>query len=313
MEEKANQTEWAVEIRGLTKKFLLEWTRKRLIALENLDLEIPVGTIYGLLGPNGSGKSTTMKLMLGLIRPTGGEVKIFGHPAGSVAAREKIGFLPENPYFPHYLTGREFLSYCGKLCGMRGADLREKVDHLLERVAMAEAGRRRLKTYSKGMLQRIGLAQALIHDPALLVLDEPTSGVDPEGSRFIRDLMIGLKEEGRTIIFSSHLLEQVEAVSDQVAILHRGKKIEEGSLEELLAVPDRLEIQMDWRGGMDAGVIRHLLEKEGMTGLALRRPRVTLEDYFLHKIVQDIKDGDGEAKRNKEAKGKKEDNGRGEK
>lgn len=287
MNAESKQSELAVEVRGLTKKYLLEWTRKRLIALEGLDLDIPAGSIFGLLGPNGSGKSTTMKLMLGLIRPTEGEVKIFGHPSGSVAAREKIGFLPENPYFPHYLTGREFLGYCGKLCGMRGADLRDKVDQLLERVAMAEAGGRRLKTYSKGMLQRIGLAQALIHDPALLVLDEPTSGVDPQGSRFIRDLMLGLKEEGRTIIFSSHLLEQVEAVSDQVAILYRGKKIEEGSLSELLAVPDRLEIEIDWKRGQDLAAVRQLLEKEGMTGLSIHQPRVTLEDYFLKKIHQD--------------------------
>jgi ABC-2 type transport system ATP-binding protein len=287
MEEEVNKQVSAVEVRGLTKKFLLEWTRKRLIALENLDLDIPPGSIFGLLGPNGSGKSTTMKLMLGLIRPSAGEVRIFGHPAGSVAAREKIGFLPENPYFPHYLTGREFLGYCGKLCGMRGPELTEKVDQLLERVAMTDAGRRRLKTYSKGMLQRIGLAQALIHDPALLVLDEPTSGVDPQGSRFIRDLMLQLKEEGRTIIFSSHLLEQVEAVSEQVAILHRGKKIQEGSLTDLLSVPDRLEIQVDWKGGRDPETVRELLEKEGMTGLDLHRPRMTLEDYFLNEVYQD--------------------------
>lgn len=285
--ERTGEDTAAVETRGLTKRYPLEWTRKRVVALEALDLHIPRGQIFGLLGPNGSGKSTTMKCILGLIRPTEGEAWIFGEPAGSVAGRKAVGFLPENPYFPTYLTGEEFLRYCGRLTGMRGKEAREKVDHLLERVAMTEAGRRRLKTYSKGMLQRIGLAQALIHDPALLVLDEPTSGVDPQGSRFIRDLMLELKEEGRTIIFSSHLLEQVEAVSDRVAILHRGRKLEEGALADLLAKPNRLQVEMDWDGVRSEEDIRKLLTDAGHGGLAIQRPRVTLEDHFIEKVKRE--------------------------
>ncbi|MEO0454032.1 MAG: ABC transporter ATP-binding protein [Verrucomicrobiota bacterium] len=279
----------AVRAKGLSKKYKLEWTRRSLIALEPLDLNIQEGSVFGLLGPNGSGKSTTMKLLLGLIKPTEGEAHIFGYPAGSMAARKTIGFLPENPYFPHYLTGAEFLNYCGRLCGLSGSDLKKKIDQLLERVSMTEAGHRRLKTYSKGMLQRIGLAQALIHDPKLLILDEPTSGVDPQGSRFIRDLMIDLKSEGRTIIFSSHLLEQVEAVSDEVVILDRGRKLEEGPLSDLLTLPGKIEIEAAGSEAVPLEEIQKVLEKEGMKDVVVRHPRISLEEYFIRKVKNEKK------------------------
>lgn len=274
----------AVELRGLTKEYPLHWRRRRLLALEALDLVVPAGQVFGLLGPNGSGKSTTMKLLLGLVAPTRGEARIFGLPAGSMEARRRLGFLPENPYFPAFLSGREVLAFYGRLSGMTSRALRPRTEELLALVGLEKSGDRRLRTYSKGMLQRIGLAQALLHDPDLLLLDEPTAGVDPLGSRQIRDLMLLLKRQGKTVIFSSHLLEQVEEVADRVAVLHQGRKLNEGRLEELLEVPEETVFRLK---GLDAtGVerISRLLAEAGHAGAAPERPRLRLEEWFLRSI-----------------------------
>ncbi|MDR2463516.1 MAG: ABC transporter ATP-binding protein [Verrucomicrobiales bacterium] len=280
------QREFAVSAAGLTKTFTLEWTRKRLLALDGLELRVRRGEVFGLLGPNGSGKSTTMKMLLGLIKPSAGTVSVFGAAAGSLAARRRLGFLPENPYFPGFLSGREVLNYYGKLVNLHGQRLRARVDELLELVSLTAAADRALKTYSKGMLQRIGLAQALLHDPDLLLLDEPTAGVDPVGSRQMRDLILALRARGKTVIFSSHLLEQVQEVADRVLILHRGKKVREGTLEELLSVRGQSQLTVS---GLTPELQTRLsawLRGEGAELLAAAPPQQKLEDYFIKAVGQ---------------------------
>src|SRR5450755_2598293 len=224
----------AVETVGLTKRYPLTWKHKVLVALDHLDLQVRPGEVFGLLGPNGSGKSTTLKLLLGLIVPSDGEARVFGLPPDSLDARRRVGFLPENPYFYDFLNGDETLRFYGKLCGVTGSKLDQRIEELIELVGLQNGRERPLRSYSKGMLQRIGLAQAMIHDPEILFLDEPTAGVDPLGSSQIRDLILKLKKMGKTVIFSSHLLEQVQEVADRVAIFSLGKKVLEGSLESLL-------------------------------------------------------------------------------
>jgi len=199
----------AISIRNLTKIYPIPFKRERLIAVDDLTLSVEPGQVYGLLGPNGSGKSTTMKILLGLVPASHGQTQIFGRDSALVESREEVGYLPENPYFYKYLTGKETVRFYGKLCGLRGAALRERTGELLHLVGLEGAADRRLGGYSKGMLQRIGLAQALVQEPRLLVLDEPTAGVDPAGSRDIRDLILQCKARGITVLLCSHLLGQV--------------------------------------------------------------------------------------------------------
>ena len=232
----------AIRTEHLTKKYDLGWRRGRLLALDRLNLRVREGEVYGLLGPNGSGKSTTLKLILDLVAPTEGAAWIFDVPCQKVASRLHVGFLPENPYFYRYLTGAETLEFYGRLCGMGGALLKKRIDELLELVGLAQARDRRLAGYSKGMLQRIGLAQALIHDPKLLLLDEPTAGVDPIGSKDIRDLILRLKKMGKTVLLSSHLLAQVQDVCDRIGVLNLGKMILEGHVDQLISDQRRLSI-----------------------------------------------------------------------
>src|SRR5205085_2302489 len=213
-------TDPAVTVEGLTKVFPVPFHPARgIVAVRDLNLRIEPGEVYGLLGPNGSGKSTTLKIILGLVSPTRGQTKIFGRDSSLVESRATVGFLPENPYFYKFLTGEETLRFFGKLCGLNGAQLKNRIRELLELVGLTNARDQRLSTYSKGMLQRIGLAQALINEPKLVVLDEPTAGVDPAGSRDIRKLIADLKQRGITVLFSSHLLTQVQEICDHVGIL----------------------------------------------------------------------------------------------
>jgi len=279
----------AVKTQGLRKEFALGWFRGRLLAVEGLDMEVRKGEVFGLLGPNGSGKSTAMKMILGLLRPTGGRAEVCGYRAGTIAARRQIGFLPENPYFPNFLSGVELVRYYGRLSGMGGRKLELRIEELMELVRLGgEAGKRPLRTYSKGMLQRAGLAGAMVGDPEVLMLDEPTAGVDPAGSREIRDLILELKERGKTVIFSSHLLEQVEDVADRVIILHRGKKLREGRLEDLLSKKSEWQIRV--QGLEEAGrkELREWLEKRGVQIMAESAPRERLEDYFLRSLPEEI-------------------------
>lgn len=232
----------AVEIEQIHKSFPGHWGRGGVYAVKGVSLQIPQGGVYGLIGPNGSGKSTIMKALVGLLSPDAGHCRVFGQPATAATNRREIGFLPENPYFYKFLTGEETVRFYGKLCGLSGKALRERTAELLELVGLTEAAQRRVGGYSKGMLQRIGLAQALVQQPRLLVLDEPTAGVDPIGSRTIRDIILELKQRGMTVFLCSHLLEQVQEICDRVGILYQGCLIAEGSMDELTRDTRRSEV-----------------------------------------------------------------------
>ncbi len=224
-----------IRIEGLTKQFWSGWPgQPPATILDGLSLSVRQGEIYGYLGPNGSGKTTTIKVLMGLIRATAGVVEIFGKPVGNVEIRRRIGFLPEAPYFYDYLTAEEFLTFYGHLTGMDRSVLRARVPHLLEMVGLAEARTRQLRKFSKGMLQRVGLAQALIHDPELVILDEPMSGLDPIGRKQVRDLILSLREQGKTVFFSTHIIPDVEMICDRVGVIVKGKLLATGRVDELV-------------------------------------------------------------------------------
>jgi ABC-2 type transport system ATP-binding protein len=279
-------TDPAVAVRGLTKIFPVPFHRQQVVAVCDLNLEIERGEVYGLLGPNGSGKSTTLKIILGLVSPTRGRTEIFGRDSRLVESREAVGFLPENPYFYKYLTGEETLRFFGRLCGLSGRQLKNRMDELLELVGLTKARKRRLGTYSKGMLQRIGLAQALIHNPRLLVLDEPTAGVDPAGSREIRDLIIDLKERGITVLLSSHLLAQAQEICDRVGILANGRLVREGHLEELIAIENQTEFVVAGASPKLIQEIEALVDRSTATLVTRRRSTTTLEKLFLDATTE---------------------------
>jgi ABC-2 type transport system ATP-binding protein len=274
-------TKPAVALTGVTKVFPVPFQRRSVVAVRDLNLEVAAGQIYGLLGPNGSGKSTTLKIILGLVPPTRGQATIFGRDSDRVASRESVGFLPESPYFYKFLTGEETLRFYGKLCGLRGAMLTNRIEEMLALVGLTSARNRRLAGYSKGMLQRIGLAQALIQEPALLVLDEPTAGVDPAGAREIRDLILELKTRGITVLLSSHLLGQVQEICDRVGILANGVLVREGALSELLGVENQTQIVLEnARPDLLQG-IDDLAARSGARVIERGRPRTSLEQLFL--------------------------------
>ncbi len=278
----------AVEIRNLVKEFKTSFRRQPLRAVDEVSITIQAGEVYGLIGPNGSGKSTTMKALLGLVAPTSGHCAIFGKDSLKVDSRNDVGFLPENPYFYKHLTGSETLRFYGKLCGLGGKQLDERVDELLALVDLENARDRRIGGYSKGMLQRIGLAQALIQEPRLVILDEPTAGVDPVGSRQIRDLILKLRERGITVFLCSHLLEQVQEVCDHVGIIFRGKMIREGRLEELIAIEDQTEIVLkDCDPELLAKIQALVGESGGASFIRSGKPRTTLERLFLREISEE--------------------------
>jgi ABC-2 type transport system ATP-binding protein len=274
-------TEPAVTVQNLTKVFPIPFRRTKLVAVRGLNLEVAPGQVYGLLGPNGSGKSTTLKIILGLVAASAGTTKIFGRDSREVGSREAVGFLPENPYFYKYLTGEETLRFYGKLCGLRGKKLQARTNELLDLVSLQDARDRRLGGYSKGMLQRIGLAQALIQEPKLVVLDEPTAGVDPAGSREIRDLILDLKRRGITVLLSSHLLAQVQEICDRVGILAHGVLVREGRVEDLLAIENQTELILENATPEVIAQISSLLDKSNTRLVEQRQPQTTLEGLFL--------------------------------
>ncbi len=281
------ETNAAVEIKDLVKDFKTSFRKEALRAVDGVSIRIMPGEVYGLIGPNGSGKSTTMKALLGLVAPTSGNCAIFGKDSLKVDSRNDVGFLPENPYFYKHLSGAETLRFYGKLCGLKGKMLEGRVSELLALVDLESARDRRLGGYSKGMLQRIGLAQALVQEPRLVILDEPTAGVDPIGSRQIRDLILKLRERGITVFLCSHLLEQVQEVCDHVGIIFRGKMVKEGRLEDLIAIEDQTEIVLkDASPELISQITALVGATAGASLVRTGKPRTTLERLFLRETNQ---------------------------
>jgi len=240
-----------IEIQGLRKAFRGHLGIGRRAAVDGLDLSVKQGEIFGLLGPNGAGKTTTLKMMLALLRPDEGEVRLFGRQPTDVAARRRLGFLPENPYFYDYLTAVEFLDLYGRLHGLDAADRKRRIVTAIERVGLSGSEGTPLRKFSKGMTQRLGLAQAIQHDPELVILDEPMSGLDPIGRRDVRDLILAQRAAGRTVFFSSHILQDAEMLCDRVAIVFKGKLRSVGKLDELVAREAKW-IEVSVRGALPA-------------------------------------------------------------
>jgi ABC-2 type transport system ATP-binding protein len=223
-----------VRTQNLAKTYVLGFFRKKVQAVRDVTLEVERGEIFGLLGPNGAGKTTTLKVLLGLIRPSAGRAELLGRPLGDLEAKRRLGYLPETPYFYDYLTGRELLIFVGELFDLPRRVNARRADALLDRLGLARAAGLALRRYSKGMLQRLGVAQALINDPDLVLLDEPLSGLDPLGRKQLRELIAGLREQGKTVVLSSHILADVELLADRVAILVEGRSVDTGPLDALL-------------------------------------------------------------------------------
>jgi ABC-2 type transport system ATP-binding protein len=271
----------AATIDNLTKIFPVPMRRRRVVAVSDLSFQVEEGEVYGLLGPNGCGKSTTLKVLLGLVTPDKGEARIFGRESRDYRGRREVGFLPENPYFHKFLTAAETLRFHGKICGLRGRALASRIGELLQLVGLEEARDRRVGGFSKGMLQRIGLAQALVHDPRLLVLDEPTAGVDPAGSHAIRDLILDLKKRGKTVLLTSHLLEQVQEVCDRAGIMAGGRMIREGRMEDLVRVENQVGFVVENPPPELADRIARLVADSGAHLVSSGQPRRSLESVFL--------------------------------
>jgi ABC-2 type transport system ATP-binding protein len=300
----------AIETFGLEKTYSVGFWRKRpRCALRPLNLAVEEGEVFGYLGPNGAGKTTTLKLLMGLVFPTSGSAKILGLPVNDPRVKAQIGFLPEQPYFYDYLTARELLEYYAQLSGVDARDRSRRVAAVLDRVGLNDVGGVQLRKFSKGMLQRVGIAQAILHDPKLVFLDEPMSGLDPIGRREVRDLMESLKHEGKTIFFSTHILSDAEALCDRVAILHKGELRSIGVIADLTSSV-RGKVEVMWQGSVTPAGIRSLSAECHQIGEmarvivaeeqldsaidALRRAnlklvsvtpvRATLEDYFVEKL-----------------------------
>lgn len=300
----------AIEIFGLEKTYSIGFWRKRpKRALYPLDLTVEEGEIFGFLGPNGAGKTTTLKILMGLVFPTAGSAKILGMELDDPRMKAQIGFLPEQPYFYDYLTARELLMYYGRLSGVEASKLPAKVNAVLERVGLRDAADLQLRKFSKGMLQRAGIAQAILHDPRVVFLDEPMSGLDPMGRREVRNLIEELKNDGKTVFFSTHILSDAEALCDRVAIIHLGQLRGVGPVETLTAGA-AAEVEIVWAGTTVPGTIRALgaechvagdtvravvaKEKQDAAIDAVRRERLqlvsvtpvrmSLEDYFVKRL-----------------------------
>jgi ABC-2 type transport system ATP-binding protein len=300
----------AIEILGLEKTYRLGFWRKRLKrALHPLHLQVEDGEVFGFLGPNGAGKTTTLKMLMGLVAPTAGSARILDKEVNNPEMKAHIGFLPEQPYFYDYLTARELLEYYGQLSGVPGKDRSRKVSEMLQRVGLQGSAGVQLRKFSKGMLQRVGLAQAILHDPKVVFFDEPMSGLDPMGRREVRDLMEQLKSEGKTVFFSTHILSDAEALCDRVAIIHQGELRKVGTIADLTSsVQGKIEIV--WHGtaippslktlGAECHVlgdtVRAVLpesmqdtaldtvRREGLRVISLTPVRVSLEDYFVSQV-----------------------------
>lgn len=280
--------EAVVETRKLTKIYRDFWGRQKKVALRALNLQILRGEIFGLLGPNGSGKTTTIKLLLGLLFPTDGDALVFGQPAADVAKNERIGYLPEESYLYRFLNAEETLDFYGRLFKIDPGVRRERAAKLIETVGLGQDKKRILKEYSKGMRQRIGLAQALINDPELVILDEPTSGLDPLGTRWMKDLILQLRDQGKTILMCSHRLEDVQEICDRVAILSEGELRKLDSVRNLLEDVQQVELRASGVQLSDnlRRELEELLTRHGGKLESIGHPNTTMEDLFLRIVAE---------------------------
>ncbi len=316
MSEETTPATSVVEIRGLVKTFEVGFFKKRVEAVRGVDFEVREGEIFGVLGPNGAGKTTTIKMLLGLVFPTKGSIRLFGKERPGPDEMRRLGYLPENPYVYQYLRAHEFLDLCGRLCGMSAPDRKRRSDEVIAKVGLTHATDRPIGKFSKGMTQRIGLAQALLHDPELLILDEPMSGLDPIGRKEVRDLVLDEQRRGKTVLFTSHILSDVEKLCDRVAIVNRGKVTAYGALDTLLKPEVRsTEIELEGLtaslegelvalgarvGGRHGAAVTIVVEGEDAGGpvveravaggakvRALAEHRETLEDLFMRDALKD--------------------------
>ncbi|MGH7939739.1 MAG: ABC transporter ATP-binding protein [Limisphaerales bacterium] len=271
-----------VAVRGLTKVFKDFWNRPKARAVDNVDFEVRRGEVFGLLGPNGSGKSTTVKLLLGLLHPTRGHIQVFGHSPQHVRTKERIGYLPEESYLYRYLNSEETLDFFGNLFQLSKGERQNRAGQLLEMVGLGRTQKRPVGEFSKGMQRRIGLAQALINDPDLVILDEPTAGLDPIGCREVKDLILALARRGKTVILSSHLLSDVEDVCDRVVIYYGGRIQAAGTLKELLSEPDTLRITTPVLPRPTLERVLEIIRRDASNGeVRVDNPTQNLESYFL--------------------------------
>jgi ABC-2 type transport system ATP-binding protein len=275
-----------IETRNLTKVYRDFWGRPKVQALKALDLQVHRGEIFGLLGPNGSGKTTTIKLLLGLLFPSEGDALIFNEPTTSVAKNERIGYLPEESYLYKFLNAEETLHFYGRLFKISSSERAKRVDRLIDMVGLNAAKHRQLREYSKGMQRRIGLAQALINNPELILLDEPTSGLDPIGTAEIKELIRELRQQGKTILLSGHLLADMQDICDRIAILHRGELKELGKVSDLLTVQDITQIKTRDLSPTALREIKEVIARHGAELVAVDHPTTTLEELFL-RIVRE--------------------------
>jgi ABC-2 type transport system ATP-binding protein len=273
-----------IETRNLTKVYSDFWGRPKVQALNALDLQVYRGEIFGLLGPNGSGKTTTIKLLLGLVFATKGEALIFNEPTTNVAKNERIGYLPEESYLYKFLNAEETLQFYGRLFKLSSAERNKRVSRLIDMVGLSGAKHRQLREYSKGMQRRIGLAQALINNPELILLDEPTSGLDPIGTAEIKQLIRELREQGKTIVLSGHLLADMQDICDRIAILHRGELKEIGRVSDLLTVQDVTQIKVRNLSPEALDEIRDVIHRHHGQDLTVDHPTTTLEELFLRIV-----------------------------
>ncbi len=289
--EQASNPDHVIRCARLTKVFKDFWLRDRVTAVNAIDLDVRRGEVFGLLGPNGSGKSTTIKMILGLLHPTSGVISVFGKPPRDVSTKRNIGYLPEESYLYRFLNARETLEYYGKLFHQDRRKRQSRIDMLLEMVGLDKVQRRPVGEYSKGMQRRIGLAQALINDPQLLILDEPTTGLDPIGTRQIKDLIVKLKDAGKTVLLCSHLLADVEDVTDRAAIMFGGKVRRAGTIDELLAKHDQTTITAAAVEGVTNEELVSLLASRGIHDVQVRQSRQKLESLFLDIVHQAQNEG----------------------
>jgi ABC-2 type transport system ATP-binding protein len=279
------ESQFAIETISLTKVFPDWWGRAKVVAVEDLNLRIRHNEIYGFLGPNGSGKTTTIKMLLNLLHPTKGAGFVLGGMVGDPAISSRIGYLPEESYLYRYLTARETLDFYGRIFGLPSDVRKSRIETLLEMVGLSEMGNRQIGTFSKGMARRIGLAQALINDPDLLILDEPTSGMDPMGTRQMKDLFVELVRRGKTILLCSHLLADVEDICDRIGILYGGRMQLEGTVRELLQQKDEMQIRTRKLSHKAVEQIEQIVSKEGAE-LTIENPMERLESFFVNIVAR---------------------------